>query len=684
MVEDREEPALEASSGRLRPAFCFAALFAYLAVTVIALRPPWKDLGAKIAPDPGDPLFNLVVLKWGVYSISRDLFHDFSHFWATFWNAPFFFPAPHVTTLSDHLLGPAALATLLERFGVDAIGAYNLLFLGSFAASGGSAYWVFRRSGRSEAAAFFGGLAFAFAPFRWDQASHLQMLLTAWLPLVLWHFDRLLVEGTFRRAVWFLFFYTLHVTGGAYLAYMIHIPLIALFVNRVAGPARIPWNAERARALALSGALALAVAATVFGPYVSARRSIERRGMEARLYGASVVSLFTPAVKNRYSDLFPPLWRRPENAFFPGFLPGTFAIAAIAAEARKRKRAAQVEPKPETWFTRWMPRLLAAIAGIAFAISEVRTWLEAPQVKTSGFFVTTLPYLTALLLLLLALGGALAIGARGAGTRRAWFADSGWQRGLFFAGAASALFAFPIAYVPLMKILPGFSGMRVESRFLVLASFSIAALAATGLDVALTWFRESSAFGRFRSSAASSRLAHLSIVAAVLGLAVFELSPKALPWGELPPLDPPPPVYGYLARSPSVAAVLELPIGAPLDDLPYLYFGSFHHKPMVNGYSGFVPPENQQFRADCCWPVPDAERLALLRSWGVSHVVVHVDRLERRWQRRLARHWERAAPVRKVFVHDGTIVYALDRATRPRNSPTGPSRRNRRVPPHDA
>src|SRR6185503_573782 len=105
---------------------------AYLALALFYLRPIWRIFHTRIAPDLGDPLFNLVILKWGVHKLSGGL----AGFWSAFWNAPFYFPARDVTTLSDHLLGPAAFATLLGRFGLGAVAAYNLLFLGSFVLSG--------------------------------------------------------------------------------------------------------------------------------------------------------------------------------------------------------------------------------------------------------------------------------------------------------------------------------------------------------------------------------------------------------------------------------------------------------------------------------------------------------------------------------------------------------------------
>jgi hypothetical protein len=618
------------------------AFSVFLALSLLYLRPIWRVFGTHIAPDLGDPLFNLVILEWGAHALSAGI----SGLFSGFWNAPFFYPAHGVTALSDHLIGPAALSALGGRLGLGPIAAYNLLFLGSFVLAGWNTYWVLRRSGRSYPAAVLGGMVFAFAPFRWDQASHLQVLLAQWVPLVLWHFDRLLVERTWKRAGWFLLFYTLHVTGGTYLAYMIHVPLAVLLINRwIAKDRRDPGPM---RVLVTTGALSLTVLAAVFVPYLIAPQHPQRQGVEAQRFGASLVSWVTPSALNRYAGRFKPEWRRAENSLFPGFL--ALALGGIAVGARRRRRT---NPRAISPGRRWTLRGLVALGTVAFVLSDLHTWLAEPRVRASGFHFATPPQSTALLYFLVAFGAWFFLRRRWLGEWPRLFAhESVWSRGLIFSGAVSALLTFPLFFVPLMAIVPGLAEMRVSSRFYVFTSVAIAALAAQGLD----WIRERWAR---RSGAPVPSLARFAIPSIAIGLLAIELAPLPLAWSPLLAQRDFPPVYRFLADDPKVAAVLELPIGAPLDDLTYQYFATLHHKPLVNGYSGFIPPENAAFRSACCAPVPDAERLAQIREWGVTHVVVHLDRIARRWERKDAQHWDRTAAVRKVYQDDRTIVFAL-------------------------
>ena len=69
-------------------------------------------------------------------------------------------------------------------------------------------------------------------PFE-DRAADFDPLVDQWIPLTLWSWDRLLAAPGWRRALAFLPLYLLHVTGGTYLAYMIHIPMAIQLLCRL-------------------------------------------------------------------------------------------------------------------------------------------------------------------------------------------------------------------------------------------------------------------------------------------------------------------------------------------------------------------------------------------------------------------------------------------------------------------
>jgi hypothetical protein len=87
-----------------------------------------------------------------------------------------------------------------------------------------------------------------------------------------------------------------------------------------------------------------------------------------------------------------------------------------------------------------------------------------------------------------------------------------------------------------------------------------------------------------------------------------------------------PRIYRMLA-APDVAAVAEFPFYTPaaiLRNAPYVLNSTTHWKPLVNGYSGFVPPGYVGI-ADQLRGFPDERSRHQLRAIGVSHVVIHLD-----------------------------------------------------------
>jgi hypothetical protein len=121
-----------------------------------------------------------------------------------------------------------------------------------------------------------------------------------------------------------------------------------------------------------------------------------------------------------------------------------------------------------------------------------------------------------------------------------------------------------------LTLLPGFEGLRVPARFAMLSTLCTAIV--VGLLVAET----------IKTSKRWSRaIAALMIV----GLLVDG-------WTESLPLIPPP---GRLTLTgvPQNAAILELPPDDRLLSLYAMNRALSHHHPLVNGYSGYVPPHYQ-------------------------------------------------------------------------------------------
>jgi hypothetical protein len=604
------------------------AFLGYLALTLVFLRPAAFVFGSHIAPDPGDPLFNMFVLKWGVHEMRTGM-HGF-------WDAPIFFPLHHATTFSDHLLGPAAVAALFTAVIPDPIAAYNLFFVGSFVLCGFTAWWVLRRSGLGAVAAFLGGCMFAFSPFRWDQLSHLQVLLMHWIPVTLWSWDRLLAAPSWRRAGIFLLFYALHVTGGSYLGYMIHYPMLVLLLFRM--PAL--WRGDRRQVLRVLipvGIAAVVILAAVYLPYLLASGQA-RTPKEIQIFGASLLSYATPTDHNLYGAIAE-RWRRPENSLFAGFLPTLLALLAAWRGWKGRRNPPRL---PLTLPRRLALWTLTAIFFLCWLLSELRVW------ELSGVgHAPELEVLSAHRLGVLALAASLLALA----LRRFWGGGwplrlgdlDPWPRGLLVSGVLCFLLTFPLFYLPLMRVIPGLGGMRVPARFYAFVSFSLVFFAAGELD---RWLQKSR----------EKRLLAAGIAAALL---LFEVTPRPVEWSPLAQEAAFPRVYHWLARQNGVDGVLELPLQDNSTDILYMYYATLHWKPLVNGYSGYIPDHYTVFQQDCCFPLPDPEHLKRLRDWGVTHVLLHKEVLDRRWKRRQALRWGSGSGVRIEYDDPRSRVYRI-------------------------
>jgi len=222
-----------------------------------------------------------------------------------------------------------------------------------------------------------------------------------------------------------------------------------------------------------------------------------------------------------------------------------------------------------------------------------------------------------------------------------------WARGLALAGLVCFALSLTKVYWPLMHVIPGLSGMRVPARFYAFVSLTLVYFAGRGVDVLMR-----------RLPGPRARVAVAAALAVVLAV---ELGPGPVDWERLPREEEMPAVYRWVRDEPTVHALLELPIRSDVDEADYLYAATVHWKPIANGYSGYAPPIHEELAARIHY-LPGQGSLELLRSLGISHLVVHARRPERAkalrgWEGRFGAGPERQ--VEPVYAADGIYVYRL-------------------------
>src|SRR2546428_4722439 len=144
--------------------------------------------------DLGDPLLNAAILHWNA---------TVTPLTERWWNFPSFFPATGLTQSREHLLGLWPLASPVIWLTGNPVLAYNVAFALSFPMAGLAMFALVRHLTGSSAGAFAAAIAFAFAPYRANQLSHLQMLSTWGMPLALLGLHQYVGAGRRAGLAWF-------------------------------------------------------------------------------------------------------------------------------------------------------------------------------------------------------------------------------------------------------------------------------------------------------------------------------------------------------------------------------------------------------------------------------------------------------------------------------------------------
>jgi len=188
-------------------------------------------------------------------------------------------------------------------------------------------------------------------------------------------------------------------------------------------------------------------------------------------------------------------------------------------------------------------------------------------------------------------------------------------------------------YLLLVDYVPGFTAIRTVLRFAIFVQISTAALAALAVQAAI----DCGAGLWRRNDALPPSTVKLTVARVVHVLAVFVLSLSAVVevWPDrqsiyTPPAHQPQQKWLHYLRdkTPADAVVVCLPFpqGRSASDYQgtalWMYWGCYHKRSMVNGYSGYFPDDFLQLKPLMTKPFPSPDGLDQLRRLGVTHCVV--------------------------------------------------------------
>ncbi|HYN06493.1 MAG TPA: discoidin domain-containing protein [Vicinamibacterales bacterium] len=557
----------------------------YLAFAIALTFPLILRLPTAVANDLGDPLLNMWILWWNATHVPLT---------SGWWNAPAFFPAENVLAFSEHLAGLSPISSPVYWLTGSAVVSYNVVFLLTFALSAFAGYLLcLHLTGRRDAA-FLGGLAFGFAPYRVAQFPHLQVLATFWMPVGLLGLHRFVDGGGWKWLALFAAMWLMQaLTNGYYLAFF--SILVAIWIAWF-----VPWRRWRT-AVAIGAAWGVAFAAML--PVLIRYRHVHeafgfrRRFDEILGFSADVASIFDASAQLAVWGFMHSM-RKAEDELFPGL---TVIVLIVLGVLRPRVSFFKVrKTKPEVLRSLLLLATLVLLAaGITAFVSPGETTIlglrlsanhpEKPLTLALGLFV-----------LFLATSRTMADAYR----RRSPFvfyllaAAVMW---LLCLGPVPTLLGRPILetapYAWLLNI-PGWDALRVPARFTMLMILCLSTAAA--LAYRRIW----------TSTAPRARFVMTSLFACAI---------LADGWVSSMPLEPAPAPWPR-GTTRTAGPLLSLPLGDPGDDLTAMYRGMWHGKPIANGYSGNFPAWYWSLRLGI--EARDPSVLDELAALGVNEIVL--------------------------------------------------------------
>jgi hypothetical protein len=597
---------------------------AYAAIAVVMTWPLAAGMTRDVAWDLGDSVLNVWILAWDCEQLRGILQGHYSHL-THFFDANIFHPAPLTLAYSEHLIPQAIEVFPIYALTRNPILCYNLLFLSTFVLSGLGMFLFAREMTGSTAAAFVGGLLFAFAPYRIPQSSHLQVLSSQWMPFAMYGFRRYFESGRTRALIGATAAVIVQgLSSGYYLLYF--TPFAVAYIGWEM------WRNGRFKdrrawfALVAAGAAAAVVVAPFVVPYVRVSRDLQlaRSLSETTRLSADVYSYGTASTAQRFwgeriADVFP----KREGELFPGAIPLLLALVGIVAAAR-------TSTVRDARNTRTIIARVLSVVAVLHTLAATVTILLRRLTLDFWLFDVRLGNVTQLLLRAAVAYGIALYLSPSMRVRASAFMRSG---GFFVVALIAAVWlslgpspqvlgrpldlASPYRF--LWTYVPGLEGLRVPARFAMIVALTLAVLGAVG-------------------AAAVARLRHGVILLAVL-MAFFLYEAGAAPFvvngtSPVPGLATPsarlelprraPLIYRAVGQLPTDAVIADLPLGQADYDLRAMYYSIDRWRPIVNGYSGFFPPHYGRVKVALSEVQrhPDVS-MEILRELGVTHVIVH-------------------------------------------------------------
>ena len=507
--------------------------------------------------------------------------------------------------------------------------AMNASLLASLVLSGVGTYLLARRVGVRPFGAMLAGLIFVFASTRFSRLGHLHLTTIQWVPFFLAFLYRYFETGRRRDLSWACVFFGLQVATSGHGTMYAALGALGLVLWRISfGP---PIRSViRTRDLWVTVLPLAAVVALFFWPYLLAQSEVGLvRPLGESAYfspnAASYISSFAHLHRLLLSFLPASLSPAEPIAFiFPGFLPLGFALLALATSLAGWRSSVSKAGLYRLGSARVLEVLFILVGGataMLALVDVVRAYVGVPRHFTGGQLLVGWMSCGALAVLRLGLIRQVPLDIAGR-IRRLWPLFGPGRR----QGAGDPVYLFGVISLVslwlsvgptfllyrLVHQWPGFSLIRVPSRFALLSLLGLAIMAAIGFERLIQPWRSRK---RIVLAAAVTTLFLAEFFAAPITTTTYRV--------EIPGVD------RWLAGRQPPFVVAEFPLVRASEQGEahewhslYMLHSMAHWQKTIHGYSGIRPLFHRKLYSDLM-TFPDEKSLNGLLSTGVTYVVVH-------------------------------------------------------------
>jgi hypothetical protein len=630
----------------------------FTAITPLMTYPAVFQWTHSIIGDHADSLFNAWILAWDVHKITAGEL-------LSLFNANIFYPHTNTLAYSEHMLGSSLWALPIMVISKNPVLTYNIVFLVGLILSAFGMYLLVFDLTENRYAAVTAGLIFGFFPWRFAHAAHIQLQMAQWIPLTFLYLHRFFRNRSYKNVFLFtLFFIMQFMSCGYYGVYLTFFVCLMIFLTL--------WQRDiPVRLLVLPLGLSAAVSALcifpIYYPYIKVKQEMgfSRHLNEVIYYSPDLLSYLNTTIINRVWGKPTQIFWRPEGELFLGVTTIFLGITGMFAVVRRKESSApkHVQIRRKGRFLRFSNNFIGFF--FIFYVVVVLFVFITGGISTTVFGLkVSATDLERPLLIMIILGGFKLLIERAIQGRfrtLGLFFTSSIPRFYFWVLLLSFVFSLgPIIhshgqaifqYGPygfLHQYFPGFEGLRAPSRFVIMVVFSLCVLAGFGLNTMLAKIKRAKA------------KVLITVIASLLIL--FEYASVPIKMAPIPTGKNIPLVYQWLSKQKGEFPILEL----PLPNIPEevwretirVYYSTYHWKKLVNGYSGYFPPDYDFLYQKGIKGFPSEDSVGLLQKLGIKYLIIHFDEYENQDQERikgLLKNYQ--GPIRPVIHFENDFVY---------------------------